>query len=750
MEIFKHRHLALGLAIFLVSLYISYFMSNLLRILILIVAILAFSVLITIFLIKKNKSMLDRFIRYAFICVFIVVAMITSMLSFQKEEKIYALCNGEEHKIKATVIDEKYERPYESRYVVKIEGIDNKDYSFESLLTLYGEGLNIGDSFFASALLSPLEDTINHNERSAYLDEGIIVGAEINEYGIVSLGNGQKSIFVRINEKLSSRFYKYLDSDTASMMSSLLLGNDHLLDASIKRDFSRIGISHILALSGMHITIITMLLGLILKPFKIHIVLKNLILISFTLFFVALTGFSDSAVRAGIMVCIFYLVSMIGYGVDTITTLFLSVSIICLFSPYSIFSVSLGLSFFAMLGCLVGFRFIRRLKIRIKIKFIRWLVYTIITTLFVLGFTLPVTFFTFGTLSLLSPLANILIAPFFNLLIYFSVFLLAFLGIPYLSDVLVWIAEKSVNISVIVVNWLSSFKGIVIPTFTTWQYVGMILIFVALISFMFIKRKYFIPVLVALAVSVGVFFSGTIAIFVDRHTNNYVSVSTYKTSDFVFLEGKNKLTVVDISTTTSGIYGAVSKGISSLNYSEIENYIICDYSHKTDDYFEKLAKNYKIRSLYLQYPSNKDEIAMYSELLEIAKSEKIEVKYLEKSLDVSNFTIALAPIDTLSRSEKRSISFSAKANNCEFLYLGSASYEIFDYFTKEMAHTADIAFFGTYGPSFHVPYYYSMPYLDRAVFSDGSYEFATDEMKNQLNDKTTILEVTPLKFKLKE
>lgn len=750
MEIFKHRHLALGLGVFLISLYISYYMGILVRVLLLVISVMAFVAILTIFLIKKEKSMLDKVIRYAFICVFIALAMILAITCFQREKAINGYCDGEKHKIEGTITEEKYEKPYESRYVVKINKIDDKDYSFESLLTLYGDGLNIGDSFRASVGLTPLEDTFSYYERSAYKDEGIIVSAEISEYEVISQGSGEESIFKRLNNALSEHFYKYLSDDTASMMSSLLLGNDHLLDDSIKRDFSRIGISHVLALSGMHITIITMILGLALKPFKIHIVLKNLILISFTFFFVALTGFSDSAMRAGIMVCIFYLISMIGYGADTITTLLLSVSIICFVSPYSIFSVSLMLSFLAMLGCLVSFKFIRKIKLRIRLKPLRSVVYTLTSTIFVLGFTLPVTFSTFGTLPLLSPLANIIIAPAFNLLIYFSVVLLALLGIPYLGDALAWLAEKSTGISVLAVKWLASFEGIVIPTFTTLQYIGMVLIFGTLIAMMLVKRKHIVHTLVAALVGVCVFSGGTVALLIDRYTNNYVSVSTYKTSDFVFLEGKNELTVIDASATTNGIYNTSAGAISHLNYTEVENYIICDYSYQTNKYFEKLSKNYKIRNLYLQEPQNDDEKIMYNKLYKIADEEDIQVKILEKRLDVSDFELEFSPIDTLSRSKKRCISFSAEANGCELLYLGSGSYEIFDKFTEEKAKTADVVVFGSYGPSYHVSYYYDMPYLDKAMFLGNSYDFARDKMKNQLSDKMIFTTIEPIKFKLEE
>ncbi len=750
MEIFKYRHLALGLGAFLVSLYISYYMSNLFRILVLSVAVLSFLILAIIFIIKKQKSTLDIFIRCAFLCVFVALAMAVSLFSFQRESKIVKYCDGNEHEIFAEVQEVQYETEYESGYIVKIKEIDGKEYGARSLLVSCQTGLKIGDTFEASASIRRLENDFGVSERSYYLDDGIFTSASIEEYTIKSFGSGKMGIFKRINEVLSSRFYKYLNEESASLFSSLLLGNDHLLDASVRRDFSRIGISHVLALSGMHITILTMLIGLILKLFKVHYFFKNIILISFTGFFVALTGFSGSAVRAGIMVCIFYLISMIGYSVDTITTLFLSVSIICLFSPYSIFSVSLALSFLAMLGCLVGFRFARSLKLSIKFSILRYLLYSLITSMFVVGFTLPVIFLVFGNLSILSPLTNLIIAPIFTGLIYFAPFLLATLGIPYLTIAIKSLAEYLTSLTLTIVKWIANLEGIVIPTFTLVQFIAMVLIVSSLILLMLINKKRMWVAFVSVLVGSLVFFGGSVASFVDRYNNVYVSVSSYKTSDFIFLESKNDLTVVDISTTTTGIYTESSSCVSYLHYTEIENYIICDYSHLTDKYFSKLAKKYKIKNLYLPSPVSEKEEEVYNEISKIAKDEKIELKNLEKSLHVSEFELELSPIDTLDRSDRRSIALSVKANGCELLYLGSSSYEIFDYFTEEKAKTADIVFFGSYGPTYKVPYYYSMPYLDKAIFTESSYEWADDELTEESRGKIISSTHEPIRFKLKD
>ena len=750
MEIFKYRHLALGLGVFLVSLYISYYLSNALKIALLFVFLLASTTVILIYILKKNKGTPDIFIRCILVFLFISLAMIISLLSFSKEKKAMEYLGEDEHIVYGEIVERKYEEGFENAYIIKTEKIDEDSFKAKAVFICYNESLKIGDRVEAKAKISMLENTPLSNERSYYLDDGIFLEITASEYSVLEAGDDKEGVLKRLNSFLSNRFYKYLNGQTASLFSSLLLGNDQMLDSGVKRDFSRIGISHILALSGLHITILTFLVGFILKLLRLPLIVKNLIIVSFTGFFVALTGFSDSAVRAGIMACLVCVLSLIGFSVDTITSLFLSVSLICLVSPYSIFSVSLVLSFLAMLGCIVGFKFAKRLEVKFKSKIVKNVIYSLITSMFVFGFTLPMIMIKFSKISLLTPVTNILIAPIFTILIYFAPFVLGLLGIPFVTNIIEYLSEQAVNLTINIVRYIASLEGIVMPISNMAQKISVAIIIIFLILLLFFKRRSMWVAFLGVFIGGVSFFVGSLSLYVDRQTNTYISTSSYKTNDYIFLENKNDLSVIDISSTTSGNYKALDYAISSLNYSEIENYIICDYSHLTDKYFEKIAKGYKLETLYIQAPTNENEEKTYKEIEKIALNEKINIKIIEKAFNVSDFSIEFSEKDTLSRSEKRCVSLSIKANNCEALYLGSASYEIFDKFTENKAKTADIIIFGTYGPTYKVKYNYNTPYLDLAIFSDESYSWASEEMKSELEGMVEYIKVEPLRIRIKE
>lgn len=730
MEVFRYRPLSLGCAGFIISLFASFYFNTLSRVLVLAISILTLAILITIYLIKKKRSMLDKIIKYAPLCFLIAISMIISIIAFGKTERVEKYY-GENKEIVATVTDEIYETDFSGKYQIRIKEVDGKRVRIDAILTTEKHDLSYGYTFKGIGTVGEIKSsTFGYDERKAYLDNGIFTSVTLDTYEITDIPEYKESIFKRLNSALVNIYESNLNLDTASIFSALLLGNDAKIDSGVRRDFSRLGISHILAISGMHITLISAMLNFILSLVKIPRKPRAIILILATLFFVALTGFSESCVRAGIMMCLFYGFSLFGVRTDSLTSLFLAVSLILIFAPFFIFSVSLQLSFLAMLGCIASAKLIRRMKLYrvVKRKIPRYFVYTIITSLMVMGFTMIVVLINFGSTSLLSPVSNLVFVPIFTVLIYFAPILLIVVGIPYLSVPFIFVSEFTIDKLLLVIKYISRLRFISLPLYSTAQIIGVVLILSALILIMIIKRKHLFKVLPALLVGVLVLSGGTIANQIVKANNEYITVSSYKENDYILFENKNKLSIVDASSTATGVARLPLTLEVELGYPEIEEYIVCDYSYKTDLYLERILKGTIVRKLYLPVPTE-DEGEIYDTIVLLAKEQGTEVLFLENQLTLRGFDIEMVAY-TLDRSERKSISFSAKASSTVFTYFGSSSYEVYDYFTKEKAGICDIAVFGAYGPNYKVKYNYDMPYLNKAIYLGDSYDFASEELKN--------------------
>ena len=328
MELFRYRHLALGCAAFIFGLYVSYFhIGNAMRLCVLILSLVCAFSLALIYLITKKRSVLDKFIKYAPLCFFLALAMLVSILSYGRGEKILDY-QGENREICAEVTNEVWENEYSGIYVIKITEIDGDKIKCEAVLQSYGTLLDTGNEATLIGVIRALDSgEYGFDEKSVYLDDGILVSVECEEITVTNSKIKAKSIFKRANEFLDKRLEDNLNSDTYALFSALLLGNKDNLSPSVRRDFARIGLSHVLALSGMHLTLLTTLFSFALSFLKIPKPIKLVLLIFAIGFFVALTGFSDSCVRAGLMMAIYFSLRLLGKSTDSFTSLFLSVSI---------------------------------------------------------------------------------------------------------------------------------------------------------------------------------------------------------------------------------------------------------------------------------------------------------------------------------------------------------------------------------------------------------------------------------------
>ncbi len=754
MDIFKYRNLALGCVGFILSLLASYYFPATLCVAVFCCSLFAILAFVLIYFITKNKKVLKILIRYLAMLLLILVAMIIGIFVFNADKEIYTYCDGEEHKIQGEIKNEKMKQSYLGIYIANITRIDEKECSFEVIFYCPDGKMIKGNTFEAGAYIQELENSeIGFDEKSAYLDDGILASAVCEKYTctneiIEDVSN--KTIFESINEFLDKRFEKHLNEETSSLLGALFLGNREDLDASTNKEFTRLGISHILSLSGMHLTIIAFIFSLLIGLLSLHRVANNLLIILSIIIFTAITGFSESCVRAAIMLIVFYTIDIFGVESDNISTLLLSVTLICVVKPYLLFSVSLQLSFLCMLACFVSSKFIyksKKLK-GIRNKILRYIVFSLVASLFILAFTMPIIFFKFGSFSLLSPLSNVMLVPLFSALIYACPIYLALCDFGFIGAFVAWVCERITAFGLSIIEFASSWRHIMVPTRTIPQLIGMIIVIASLVLLLFLSRKRIKIVMTALIVGILVFALGSASLIIHRVNNFYVGAYSHKENDIVYLENENKLTMIDITkTATSSIIKA--KGLQGyVGYCEIENYIITDYSFNTPYYLYRLCQGAMVRRIYLPIPVSENDKITCDEIKMLFSELDTELIYFESNINLDGIQIDFSKNQDIARSDRKSVSFTFVKNGCKFTYLGASSYEILDYFTEKEAYTSDIVVFGSYGPKYKTTYYYEMPYLDKTVFLGNSKEYIDKDLLNKIEDTVCEAGETGIKFKL--
>ena len=276
---------------------------------------------------------------------------------------------------------------------------------------------------------------------------GFLAGTAQGELELKPDGAKALSYAGRLRRSILTRLDRAIPEDAAPFAKALLLGDDNSLDSGTNQALSLSGIRHVVAVSGLHVTILCMLVS--------WLTLNNRwitfpVTIPLLLVFCAVTGFTPSVTRAALMMTVAMAAPILGRDRDTLTRLAFAVYSMLLGNPMVITSVSFQLSVASVLGLLVlgkpiynGLaRFLPRKK-GIQKTILHWLYSSVAISLGALILVTPLTALHFGTVSLISPVTNLFtvwLIPwiFWGILLILAVSLITETGALILGCLLAW------------------------------------------------------------------------------------------------------------------------------------------------------------------------------------------------------------------------------------------------------------------------------------------------------------------------
>lgn len=414
----------------------------------------------------------------------------------------------------------------------------------------------------------------------------------------------------------------------AGFMKGLLFGDTSDLSIYIKQDFQKAGLSHVLAVSGMHIGFIV-LLFLTLFGKRFGMIISCIALI----FFIPMTGASPSVIRAVIM----YLVSVGGFYLrrdhSLLHSLCFSLILLLAINPYSVTSLSLQLSFLATLGIIFINRPLQNLLLMPFQKFnlsklSKKLVYTITGALScsisACVFTSPILLLNFGYVSVASTLVNILTLGVFSIL-FISGLLLCVLGsVPIISGILITIINLLSNYVFYIADTTGNISGFLLYWEDT-KIKALIISFYIFISLWIIFRKHF-HYYVGMIISVSI-IAITIYINIGIGNNKYeVKLFDDGGQTIAISSMHNKFAVIDCAGTNSqNAAESVLAYMDWYNYKEIDLLIITSLDNGHAKSIPQLIENAKIKRCIL--PNNYLESDIAEEVLNSLKKHNTTVVY---------------------------------------------------------------------------------------------------------------------------
>jgi competence protein ComEC len=395
--------------------------------------------------------------------------------------------------VQAQVCDYPAETDYGSKVTVSVHKLGRP--SVKTQLYIYGDGpeLEPGNQIAFTARFAA-SDTVYGEKTESFVSKGIFLLAFLD--GEISITDAGGTVFrfpQRIAHTIKSKLSEIFHEDMSAFMLALLLGDTAQLnqDAVLKGAMADTGVTHIISVSGMNIAFLMGMLGLLIKKRRV----LALFGIPAILLFMALIGFAAPVTRAGIMQIFLLLAPLFRRENDGITSLSASLALILLSNPYAAAGAGLQLSFAATLGMILYTEktyaaLVEPLKKRklYSNKYMRCLLRLVTasfsTTAGALVFTVPLTALHFGSVSVIAPVANLVILWAVSLAFCIGVIacLLGFLYTP-LGTAAAFIASLPVRFIIRAILLLSGAP--VAAVYTENVYIVFWLVYVYLLGFIF-------------------------------------------------------------------------------------------------------------------------------------------------------------------------------------------------------------------------------------------------------------------------
>lgn len=300
---------------------------------------------------------------------------------------------------------------------LSLPAVPETDYTYENEITSAEPG---DELLFKAFLYTPGGN--NEDISRSYNSKGVYLGAY--PLGDVSFEKQEKVrwdyFLKREKQRTINLLLSEFDRETASIGISLLTGNKNLMDNGSYEAVRSAGVSHLLAVSGLHLSVWIMLVMRLVEGTGMNKRKWALLLLVFDFLVMFFASFSGSVLRAGFMTAVYLFGIALKENSDSLNSLGLSAVLILLCNPYSAVNVSFLLSFVASFSIIViAVPLIERTEKKTEkylfkrpcLRLLNLILSAAVISVVVTVYTLPIMISYFGTVSTVSVITNILLIP---------------------------------------------------------------------------------------------------------------------------------------------------------------------------------------------------------------------------------------------------------------------------------------------------------------------------------------------------
>ena len=467
-----------------------------------------------------------------------------------------------------------------------------------------------------------------------------------------------KNILYKIKNNIYERIDKLKSKD---YVKTFILGDKQDLSGEILSSYQQNGVSHLLAISGMHISLLVVILSKILKKFKYSYFIISIFLI----FYAFLTNFTPSVLRA---VFLYFFKK-----IDKKNLILLIASFMLFYNPYYIYNVGFLFSF-VISFYLIYFG-------NLTNKFNNYFVKLFITSTICFIASIPIMINNFYYINIMSPLINVLFVPFISLIIFpLSLLTLIF---PILDNILLFLLNIMESLTLFCNNFNINLIMAKIPFY-------LFIIYYIIITFIFIKPKYFYVLIIILIIHNNIKYF---------NKNSYLTILDVGQGDSILLEIKDKNILIDTGGNMFSDYNIAqnklipyfkSLGIKKLNYLILTH---GDYDHMGESI--NLINEFKVDNVIFNHDSYND---LEQNLIKILDDNNINYYKGLKQININNNILYFLNNKLYDNENDNSNIIYTKINGIKILLMGDAGIDVEkDILSKYNLSNIDILKVGHHG-----------------------------------------------------
>ena len=651
------------------------------------------------------------------------IAFGSAYLTFDYGQQTYErIAQKESCTIKATVT-ERTASEFITICRVRVQQIDQGAQHFDAqLICTFPSYLQVGDSFTATVAPATLEqlDSALHDTDYALAD-GLRMQFTCENEADVQMVETEAFLPVislsELNDSLCRIMLKFCGKESGGLACALLLGNKSYLSLELSRDFGRAGASHMLALSGMHVSILIGALGFLLGKLHVHRKARIVFLVVASVGYLLLTGMSVSATRAVAMVCILQLSYLLAADNDTLTTLGLVGAVILLLDPYSVCDAGFILSFLATFGIVVLVPPLhayltertdrmcqpphRNLKLRVCGAGASVLETLLIGVIAAFAVMVPSCYLV-GNVSLFSPLTTLLLSPLVSGMLVAGSALLLLCPIPAFAHFFATLIRLLYALMLPYIEGVSGIDGALLPlTYDTVRVLSVLLcLFLFVLLILPLRRKVLLALPPALLCISFCIFYPINAMYQESYLRAAYSHPSNVSEALVCADGYRAY-ICDLSSGTGTSLYNSTYAAAQLHTTEIGAILLTDYHTLHVSSLSDTVQRQKTDLLYLPLTTDPDDLDVQHALCDLAARHNLTVAFYEYGTPVAWFdgTVLTVHRTDLSRSEQPALVVTLEREDaCLSLISAAAQHTVLGTQAADAAAKADALVIPERGP----------------------------------------------------